>query len=82
MGDFSRLLAGFWQNKRFQDHPKCKKLNLINLSFADDLLLFSIGSDNRSLLWTEVFADFSALSDLQLNPQKSSVSFWRGFQAC
>nr|XP_009622861.1 uncharacterized protein LOC104114187 [Nicotiana tomentosiformis] len=39
----SRLLKPLKENKNFKFHPKCAKVNLVQLGFADDLLLFCEG---------------------------------------
>ena len=39
-GSFSRILAKASNNGRFSHHPRCSKLDLTHLCFADDLLLF------------------------------------------
>lgn len=43
-----RLLTDLKNGKQFHFHPKCKKLSITNLSFADDQLLFARG-DNQSV---------------------------------
>lgn len=43
MGYFSRSLKTLADNKAFKYHPKCRKMRIVQLGFADDLLLFSRG---------------------------------------
>lgn len=40
---FTRLLKQRRKSPNFKYHPRCAKMQLIQLSFADDLLLFSKG---------------------------------------
>lgn len=40
---FTRLLKGLKEIKEFHYHPRCAKLNIIQLGFANNLLLFSRG---------------------------------------
>jgi hypothetical protein len=69
----SRLLAEAASDvERFRFHPKCSKIKLTHLCFADDLLIFS-GADMDSVLTIkEVLADFEDLSGLKANPMKSN----------
>lgn len=39
----SRCLNVLRGNKGFKFHPKCAKLNITHLSFADDLVMFARG---------------------------------------
>jgi hypothetical protein len=70
----SRLLAEASMDvERFRFHPKCRKLKLTHLCFADDLLIFSAA--DMGSIWTikEALAEFEDLSGLKANPAKSSV---------
>ncbi|XP_070029234.1 secreted RxLR effector protein 78-like [Nicotiana tabacum] len=40
---FTRLLKTLKKDPNFNYHPKCSKLNIVQLSFADDRLLFCRG---------------------------------------
>jgi len=42
----SRLLKGLKEETNFKYHPKCSKLDITHLCFADDLLIFSRGDLN------------------------------------
>ena len=44
MNVLSKLLDSAAAYEVFSLHPKCKKIHLTHLSFADDLLIFSKGS--------------------------------------
>jgi hypothetical protein len=66
---FSRILAESTGAAKF--HPRCLKMKLNHLCFADDLLIFSEAS-----LWSikaikDALAEFEELSSLKANPSKS-----------
>ncbi|XP_019246435.1 PREDICTED: uncharacterized protein LOC109226086 [Nicotiana attenuata] len=71
----SRHLTDLKNNKQFHFHPKCKKLGITNLSFADDLLLFSRGDNQSVAMLKQRFDQFSTASGLKANLNKSSVYF-------
>lgn len=59
----------------FNYHYKWEKLHIVNLSFADDLLLFSRG-DNKSVeLVMNVFTDFSKSTCLTFNSAKCKIYY-------
>ncbi|XP_062099754.1 uncharacterized protein LOC133805589 [Humulus lupulus] len=64
----------------FRYHPMCKGLNLINLCFADDLILFSKGTRQSLLVLKEVLDEFSNTTGLTISKDKSQV-FFGGVQA-
>lgn len=70
-----RLLKILGQNPDFNFHPRCQKLNIIQLSFADDLLLFCRGDVVSATLLNNCFQEFSAASGLIANQSKSSIYF-------
>nr|XP_016447089.1 PREDICTED: uncharacterized protein LOC107772114 [Nicotiana tabacum] len=59
----------------FNYHPRCEKLSIIQLSFADDLLLFCRGDRVFVQLLYECFNSFSQASGLVANQNKSSIYF-------
>ncbi|XP_062104358.1 uncharacterized protein LOC133815544 [Humulus lupulus] len=59
----------------FRFHPLCKSLKLINLCFADDLILFSKGTRQSVLVIQEVLLEFSKTTGLHVNKDKSQVFF-------
>ncbi|XP_075111638.1 uncharacterized protein LOC142181893 [Nicotiana tabacum] len=73
----SRLLTNLKNEKQFHFHPKCKKLGITHLSFADDLLLFSRGDNQSVAMLKQCFDQFSTASGLKANLNKSSVYFGR-----
>ncbi|CAN0861736.1 LINE-1 reverse transcriptase homolog [Linum grandiflorum] len=56
-------------------YPRCKKLNITHICFADDLLVFSNGTLSGVQGVCEVLASFYCLSGLQLNPEKTEVFY-------
>ncbi|KAK7275607.1 hypothetical protein RIF29_16726 [Crotalaria pallida] len=58
---------------RFRFHPLCKDVGLINLAFADDLMLFCKGNVDSVTILKDTFNHFSSSSGLYANPQKSQV---------
>ncbi|XP_059306153.1 uncharacterized protein LOC132057530 [Lycium ferocissimum] len=71
----SRCLAGLVENKEFHFHPKCAKVRITHISFADDLLLFTRGDLPSVKALYACFTEFSKSSGLQANLGKSSVYF-------
>ena len=69
----SRLLKGLKEDKKFKYHPKCSKLDITHLCFADDLLLFARGDLESIKAVQRCFTEFSQASGLQANLSKSSI---------
>ncbi|KAK4384511.1 Retrovirus-related Pol polyprotein from type-2 retrotransposable element R2DM [Sesamum angolense] len=61
------------QDGEFQYHCRCKDLNLFQLSFADDLLLFCKADVRSVCLFGRGLDTFATLSGLHTNPQKSQL---------
>ncbi|XP_062097435.1 uncharacterized protein LOC133803386 [Humulus lupulus] len=62
-------------NKGYRFHPKCKHLKIVNLCFADDLVIFGKGVHNSVQIIKESFSDFCCASGLTANKDKSQVYF-------
>uniref|UniRef100_A0A0V0HSC7 Putative ovule protein n=1 Tax=Solanum chacoense TaxID=4108 RepID=A0A0V0HSC7_SOLCH len=71
----SRSLNGLKEDKTFKFHPKCSKLGITHLCFADDLLIFSRGDMESIKALQKCFSTFSQASGLQANLNKSSIYF-------
>lgn len=56
-------------------HPRCQKQQIIQLSFADDLLLFNRGDTTSAPLLYGCFQEFSQVSGLVANQAKSDIYF-------
>lgn len=57
----------------FNFHPKCEKLYLTHLVFADDLLLFSRADISFVTKIMAAFNKFSQASSLEASLQKSNI---------
>ncbi|CAN4117930.1 unnamed protein product [Withania somnifera] len=75
MDYLTRLLKSLHSNADFHYHPRCKKQRIIQLSFADDLLLFCRGELKSVRSLYACFLQFSKASGLVANVEKSSVYF-------
>lgn len=71
----NRCLLELKDNKDYKYHPKCKKLNLYHVCFADDLLLFSRGDAQSIRQLFSAFQKFSFVSGLRANQAKTSIYF-------
>lgn len=71
----NRHLRTLRHNPDFNYHPKCSKLQIIQLGFADDLLLFCRGDVISVQLLFGCFSEFSMCSGLIANIEKSSIFF-------
>lgn len=56
-------------------HPKCKDPKVTHILFANDLLLFSDGSQTSLARISSVMMEFKTLSSLEMNPSKSEIFF-------
>lgn len=70
---FSRILAKASSNGRFSHHPRCTKLDLTHLCFADDLLLFCQVDLQSASVIKDSLDSFSAFSGLMANPDKKLI---------
>ncbi|KAK4384484.1 hypothetical protein Sango_3056200 [Sesamum angolense] len=64
----------------FQYHWKCKDLGIINLCFADDVLLFCKADIPSIKILTDTLSEFATFSGLQVNPAKSQIILSRAVQ--
>nr|XP_016505691.1 PREDICTED: uncharacterized protein LOC107823531 [Nicotiana tabacum] len=71
----SRSLKTLNQIPDFNYHPKCAKMKILQLGFADDLLLFCRGDIGSIKLLFQCFMEFSNASGLMINKHKSSIFF-------
>nr|XP_016476659.1 PREDICTED: uncharacterized protein LOC107798203 [Nicotiana tabacum] len=71
----SRSLKTLKEDKKFQYHPRCARFNLVQLGFADDLLLFCRGDVQSVQILYQLFQKFSAALGLVANLNKSCINF-------
>ncbi|XP_062080585.1 uncharacterized protein LOC133785354 [Humulus lupulus] len=71
----TRILIKASKDNRFRFHPLCKSLNLINLCFADDLIIFCKATTSSVQVLIEAFAEFGCSSSLKINYSKSHIYF-------
>ncbi|CAM8945788.1 unnamed protein product [Rhodiola kirilowii] len=69
----SRLLLSLNKAEGFYYHPKCHRIKLTHIMFADDLILFSSGRNSAIEAIKEVVFKFLESSGLSINAQKSSL---------
>ncbi|XP_058726115.1 uncharacterized protein LOC131597432 [Vicia villosa] len=69
----NRVLLDVRNNRTFKFHPKCAKLLITNLCFANDILLFAKGdTDSVRILMSKIKA-FSTATGLTISIPKSKV---------
>ncbi|XP_062085617.1 uncharacterized protein LOC133791714 [Humulus lupulus] len=71
----TRLLKQASHHREFRFHPMCKHLQLVNLCFADDLILFCKGNFRSVQILFEGFSNFCHCSGLAANLSKSQIFF-------
>lgn len=71
----SRLELNAVNDGGFKFHPGCKELGLSHLLYADDLLLFSKGDLISLHILQQVMQDFSLMSRLTMNVDKTCIYF-------
>ena len=64
MNGLSNLLNATVAQRVFKFHPKCKKINLTHLFFADDLLIFTKGDLDSVVGVQKVLGLFYSISGL------------------
>lgn len=71
----NRCLNRLKNNPNFNFHSKCEKLNITNLCFVDDLLLFARGDVESARLMMTAYNVFSLSTGLKYNPAKCCIFF-------
>ncbi|KAL2248481.1 UNVERIFIED_CONTAM: Retrovirus-related Pol polyprotein from type-2 retrotransposable element R2DM [Sesamum indicum] len=69
----SRMIKRKTSNSDFNYHPKCEKLKITHLLFADDLMLFSRGDLPSIHILMECLKVFRDASGLSVNTSKSCI---------
>ncbi|KAE8724823.1 hypothetical protein F3Y22_tig00009840pilonHSYRG00015 [Hibiscus syriacus] len=73
MNVFSSILDVAAKRGVFKYHPKCKRISLTHLCFADDLLIFCHGSFDSVMGVLSTLETFYKLSGLRLNAMKTEL---------
>ncbi|KAL9688615.1 hypothetical protein QQ045_033038 [Rhodiola kirilowii] len=71
----SRILGKVRQSNEFGYHPKCARISLSHLMFADDVIIFSKADLGSLLKIKEALALFHGWSSLDVNVNKSTIYF-------
>ncbi|KAL9678631.1 hypothetical protein QQ045_016479 [Rhodiola kirilowii] len=74
----SRILKGLNKSHGYYHHPKCHRVDLKHLIFADDLFLFSSGRCSSIAPLKDGLDDFLHCTGLAINTEKSQL-FLAGF---
>lgn len=69
----SRMIKISTANPDFNHHPKCSKLDITHLAFADDLMIFTRGDAESVRIISNTLHQFGKISGLQINPSKSKI---------
>lgn len=75
MDYFSRLMKRIEKRREFKFHPRCVALAINHLIFANDLMLFSKGDVQSTMLLKRTLKAFTATSRLEASHAKSVVYF-------
>ncbi|CAK8531028.1 unnamed protein product [Lathyrus sativus] len=70
-----RVLQGLVKNLNFKFHPKCDRLKIINLCFADDILLFAREDHESMRLIIDKMREFSTTTSLTIRIPKRKIYF-------
>lgn len=70
-----RSLATLQMNPNFNFHPRCDKLCLKNICFADGLVMFTRGDALSVSIMMKVFKVFSLATGLNAHPAKYKLYF-------
>ncbi|CAM8935518.1 unnamed protein product [Rhodiola kirilowii] len=73
MEGLSIMLQKLRKAEGFYFHPKCHRINLSHIMFADDLILFSSGRNSAIEALKSVVSKFLLCSGLAINLQKSNL---------
>ncbi|XP_074315253.1 uncharacterized protein LOC141651438 [Silene latifolia] len=69
----SRILRGIHSQAQVTYHPKCGKIGLNHLIFADDLIVFVRGDTPSVQAVTDSLTIFAQMSGLKANPEKTNI---------
>lgn len=69
----SRLLVSRFQNRQLQYHPRCARLHISHVLFADDIMIFRKASSKNVAGILQVLYEFVDASCLHCNMSKIQV---------
>lgn len=72
----TRLLKQLKHNPNFKYHPRCGKLNLVHICFADDLIMCCKADRSSIKAMLQAFDHFSEITGLEVNLEKFIVHGW------
>nr|XP_009611922.1 uncharacterized protein LOC104105365 [Nicotiana tomentosiformis] len=72
----NRSLKQLRHNPNFNYHPRCSKLDIVHICFADDLIMCCRADPISKKLMLQQLHHISAVSGLKENLEKSSFAFW------
>lgn len=73
MNVLSKLIDEAAEMRLFGSHPRCKKISLTHLCFADDLMIFADGTKRSLEGILAVFDGFEKALGLKINLEKSTL---------
>ncbi|XP_021769701.1 uncharacterized protein LOC110733940 [Chenopodium quinoa] len=71
----SRCMSQLANNPDFNHHPRCERLNLTHMMFADDLLMFARAYRESVRLLMMTFMNFSQALGLEAKLDKNNIYF-------
>ncbi|RAL42680.1 hypothetical protein DM860_009187 [Cuscuta australis] len=71
----TRSLLWFASKDKFGYHPRCKALKIINIVFADDLIVVCKAEENTIRCIMKALQHFRGTTGLNINHTKSEVIF-------
>ena len=76
----TRSLIYYVQQSQFRYHPMCKSMKLVNLWFADDLMIFCKGHLPSIQLTVEAFTHFSNASRNDKQAKRPRIYSWDAYK--
>lgn len=73
MNVLSKLLDKAASARRIGFHPRCQKMDVKHLSFADDILVFTDGKIRSLDSIVEIFEYLAKISGLKIGLEKSTI---------
>ncbi|XP_058725382.1 uncharacterized protein LOC131596669 [Vicia villosa] len=71
----TRLIDRMQLDPNFNHHPKCEKVKMTNLTFADDILLFCREDAISGQMMLQTMHKFSTSTSMVMDPNKCKIYF-------